>query len=103
MGIENRKTKTTIYILSILFELKEKNTFLFTRLPQKSLRKHIFDQIRDYLLDLSPPSEQFSKKQEGIFLAFFKFPIEKKGIFKENQKNFSTSFFKRGDKYDDNL
>ena len=36
--------------------------------------------------NLSPPSEQFSKKQGGIFLAFFKFPIEKKGIFKENQK-----------------
>ena len=41
---------------------------------------------------IPPHSEQFSKKQEGIFLAFFKFPIEKKKVFQRNlQEKFYVS------------
>ena len=37
---------------------------------------------------IPPSSEQFSPKQGGTILAFFKFAIEKKGIFKQNPKKY---------------
>ena len=46
---------------------------------------------------IRPSSEQFSSKQGGIILAFFKFLIEKKGIFKENPKKYFPLRGKQGD------
>jgi len=48
--------------------------------------------------DLTPPPPLRSNfpKNKGLFLAFLKFPIEKKGIFKKNQKKIFREFPLRG-------
>jgi len=46
---------------------------------------------------LAPFGEIFQKNKGGIFSAFFKFPLEKKNIFKENRKKFFPFRGKQGE------